>query len=1119
MRPIVVIDPGHGGKAVTAGSSPNNATGYNGLLEKTLTLEVAENARRALGGEADVRLTRTGDTNLGLQARAQVARSLAAPVFVSLHFNGAVKPDGSVNEAVNGTEAHIATAGFTDRKLLAQSLVDRVCAFAHTRNRGVKTNDLGVLLGNRHDPHTAATLVELSFLTNHAEADRLATSAYRDGLGQAVADGILDFLAGMSRATSASADAALWYSRELSAPSPEIYVPTVVEVIDRGDAQYDWWGFNVESKDYIATFYTFIDALKDRTTGLRLPCRAAEAQQAADRIKARPKDLPGWYQPPDGDPLPSLLLTPKLLDMRWAGAAVQKQIADPCPQNVAGILAEESKKLNKCLTGQVSSSGKWVADPGKIWALTNQLGGTIGRGDRAVNYGWHVHASRVKNGKWNGIGLEASGTKGQWVIQGPGTRHDAYHIDYSQILLLVAGWCQVIFPGEENPRTMKTADVYRSKDLAHLVTYDGAPLRLIRQPFKEDVLAEATKSYWNEQEKQYQRKKAAAGAKALGAADAGEELVHCDLLNSHVAGGDNLGLRWNAMSTPPDQIDVVLHLHGFVGIKAPYDVGRKTQASGIELANRSRPTLGLMPIGRRGGPSKSGTLATYGIPALLNRNGEGANDLIRWARDRFAQAHGGGAPTIARRIYTAHSGGGARLLLLLGAGPKDQSLPRTHDPHELQLFDCFYESPTAVIAWMRRHLRADADRLGSTSPEDWNRVMARDGGALRLMITEGTRGYSQTLASAIAAELRGVTNPAIRTVLARFYRVERVPYKNNKPVAGTDHDSIPNTYGAQFLQDAGADVTPAPASLVSVNGATVKAHETLELDVSAFGIKPFPDRPAGAAGGSAVMDRFKGETEPARPGAWNAREDGFATEIINGNFPPFLRRWVEIPVTCTDDKKRVRTGRFRVLPDLVSIGDNQDYVIAPLDAFSAGRVADAFGCLLPTAKMVQAIYDVADFKHVAITRDYAKTNPLKQASTWAYVEHDSAIKSEYASRGVTSLAEAGRLLKEGHKKNVVIYPGMNTRKKLAYYGWFKANRKPIQGEENGGPGITSYTRHPLAFADYSQGIRLVHPVMTIDTLDGTPKEVSVAKVLAHKVFHRLLSNEGPLTEPRLTVTR
>jgi N-acetylmuramoyl-L-alanine amidase len=57
--PLAVIDPGHGGTQRVGGSSPNNAKGPTGLLEKTVTLQLGLEARTALAATGvSVLLTR-----------------------------------------------------------------------------------------------------------------------------------------------------------------------------------------------------------------------------------------------------------------------------------------------------------------------------------------------------------------------------------------------------------------------------------------------------------------------------------------------------------------------------------------------------------------------------------------------------------------------------------------------------------------------------------------------------------------------------------------------------------------------------------------------------------------------------------------------------------------------------------------------------------------------------------------------------------------------------------------------------------------------------------------------------------------------------------------------------
>jgi N-acetylmuramoyl-L-alanine amidase len=62
-----------------------SAPGARGTLEKDVTLDIARHVVARLGGIAA--LTRTGDHNLTLGARAQHAERGGADVFVSIHAN------------------------------------------------------------------------------------------------------------------------------------------------------------------------------------------------------------------------------------------------------------------------------------------------------------------------------------------------------------------------------------------------------------------------------------------------------------------------------------------------------------------------------------------------------------------------------------------------------------------------------------------------------------------------------------------------------------------------------------------------------------------------------------------------------------------------------------------------------------------------------------------------------------------------------------------------------------------------------------------------------------------------------------------------------------------------
>ena len=191
---IIVIDPGHGGTARVGGSSPNNATGPNGLLEKAVTLDVALRLHaRFQSTSHQVLLTRDSDTNLGLADRARVARDNNADAFVSIHCNGAG------DATIQGTETWIHNNATRDSDLLAGSVQQRLVAATGHRDRGVKKANFGVLNPRHHLQATAACLAEISFLTDPAEELRLGQEAYKDGIAEALEQALLDFEARAAR--------------------------------------------------------------------------------------------------------------------------------------------------------------------------------------------------------------------------------------------------------------------------------------------------------------------------------------------------------------------------------------------------------------------------------------------------------------------------------------------------------------------------------------------------------------------------------------------------------------------------------------------------------------------------------------------------------------------------------------------------------------------------------------------------------------------------------------------------------------------------------------------------------------------------------------------------------
>ncbi len=83
---IILIDPGHGGSDLgTQGHL--KSTKKQKIYEKDLALKMAKILQIELQKNYQVYLTRTNDTYVSLDARAKMADTVKADLFISLHFN------------------------------------------------------------------------------------------------------------------------------------------------------------------------------------------------------------------------------------------------------------------------------------------------------------------------------------------------------------------------------------------------------------------------------------------------------------------------------------------------------------------------------------------------------------------------------------------------------------------------------------------------------------------------------------------------------------------------------------------------------------------------------------------------------------------------------------------------------------------------------------------------------------------------------------------------------------------------------------------------------------------------------------------------------------------------
>ena len=185
-KPIVVIDPGHGGKDA-------GATARNGIKEKDITLGIASKIvvlnNQLFENPLVLFLTRYSDTLISLGDRTQLAKKLKADVFISIHCNQAL------NRTASGTEVFIhpksevqaeesAYLGFTIQKGLVDIL--------GVNNRGIKYGNFQVLRDNNDS--SAAILLELGFLSQTDEAIYLSNEESQNAVALVLLQSIIKFL-------------------------------------------------------------------------------------------------------------------------------------------------------------------------------------------------------------------------------------------------------------------------------------------------------------------------------------------------------------------------------------------------------------------------------------------------------------------------------------------------------------------------------------------------------------------------------------------------------------------------------------------------------------------------------------------------------------------------------------------------------------------------------------------------------------------------------------------------------------------------------------------------------------------------------------------------------------
>jgi N-acetylmuramoyl-L-alanine amidase len=219
-RPLVVLDPGHGG-------IDNGTKASSGDLEKDIVLDFAKRLRDRIekSGKYRVLMTRTDDTFVPLADRVRIARNAGAALFVSIHADWLSRKEGDAQGATVYTLSETATDPASARLAEEENRADVIAGvdlksepddvagilidLAQRETKTFSVQFAHKLVGELKDatrlhkepiksagfrvlraPDIPSVLVELGYVSNKQDLQSLLSDSWRDHTADAMAAAI-----------------------------------------------------------------------------------------------------------------------------------------------------------------------------------------------------------------------------------------------------------------------------------------------------------------------------------------------------------------------------------------------------------------------------------------------------------------------------------------------------------------------------------------------------------------------------------------------------------------------------------------------------------------------------------------------------------------------------------------------------------------------------------------------------------------------------------------------------------------------------------------------------------------------------------------------------------------
>jgi hypothetical protein len=276
--------------------------------------------------------------------------------------------------------------------------------------------------------------------------------------------------------------------------------------------------------------------------------------------------------------------------------------------------------------------------------------------------------------------------------------------------------------------------------------------------------------------------------------------------------------------------------------------------------------------------------------------------------------------------------------------------------------------------------------------------------------------------------------------------------------------------------------------LLSENSETTNSVIASKTDINIPQELNIPPRASDALTGSEFMQKVLNMS-------FADREIEIYNEISTGNIPKFLRELVSIETSFNDENGKTYTVKYEVMPDYLAIGSDEDFCRIPMGPITAQKLADLFGAVMPTRKLVDNIYQNCEIKLEPVTFfPVGNQNELVPK----FIEQNNEIEEQRMNAGGLLGQLTGGTKKDVVLSNKIIDP--NRKNHVVIYGWHRLTGDPIQPLTN---------IHVNTYVDYSHGIRFLNSQFL---LDGELKEME--DILSSPNLYKILSDEfGVMVQP------